>query len=1053
MNIVVTKNDKKENKKIEANLFANNLDFVFNKLNFSLNRRQFLKLIGASFILLSGITTSCRRPEIKIMPYTKNQKDMIPGLANYYSTSMPVTDNSIGLTVKSCEGRPIKIEGNKMHPFSLGYSNIYTQSSILELYDPDRSRNVKRKDINNQFIKSSWNDWDFYFNELFNKYSNSNGKGLSFLIGNNLNSLSILKLFNIINKKFFNSNFYFYDPLYNSVFKKSLNIFFETNVSYLNIFSNANLIVTINSDPLMDYSTGIINSVGYSKKKKIYSSTDCLNANRLYSIEANLSVTGMNADHRLIISENDSESFLRLLIYKLLSDNKLKWPDEFSISLSKEKFLDSLNIMENVFKDNESVIKFINILNKDLVQNLSRTLIISNNCNNINVNILTFLLNYILLGYKNTFEIYENNFNDYFKGNFDSIKELCNNIKENKIETLIVIASNPSYNFPKELEFNRISKNIKEIININMYENETSLISNWHLPLSHFLESWLDLVSLDGTISLSQPLIQSLTNSRSILDFFLQFSNIKQQSLQFIKKNFYDLNLVNNENEWKKIIHDGIFLKTKSKVKDKIFFNFNKIYESLNKFSIYKTSFDSLELVLKFSYSLLDGRYSNLSWLQELPDPITKLTWDNAVLISPELANKYGINSDVQKGGYKAEIIKLISKNVSIETPAFIVPGINKYSIISFLGYGRTNSGYIGTNIGIDFYPFLNENGDFIVNGIKISKTNKFVYLACSQNQLAVNDRDLSNNVILHLGDRPIVRSKSISEYIDNFDVFKEYNLSDELLEKKSDGYKKMPLQMTDPWKYNNNKWGMVIDLSLCIGCNACSIACQAENNIPIVGKIQVRKGRIMSWIRIDRYFLGNVNNPKIINQPMLCMHCENAPCEPVCPVAATVHDSEGLNTMVYNRCIGTRYCANNCPYKIRRFNYLDFTNSGDLYVDRINKDREKILKMQKNPDVTIRYRGVMEKCSYCTQRIQEAKSRARREGLDYNNLPNDYLIPACAQACSTNAIIFGNMNAKNSNVLLLKMLDRNYDLLEELNIRPRTSYLVKLQNINLGFN
>lgn len=1026
--------------------------FFDGKKKIILNRRQMLKLMGTSFILLTGAMISCRRPEIKIMPYTNNQKQIIPGISNYYASSYNLCNNSIGVLIKSNEGRPTKIEGNKMHPLSLGSSNIYIQSSILELYDPDRSKVVKKKNLNGSQENSNWNDWEKKFSEILSEFYLSNGKGLSFLFSDNLNSLSINKIKKLIKKNLFYSKWYHYISINNDSFKSNLLKIFDKNLNYILDLKKAKIILSINFDMFADPCLGLKNSHDFSLNRKIYDSKDCKKINRLYSVETCINLTSYLSDIRLLISYNEIENFLKLLSHELFINNNLSLPKEF-LRNDKELFFDFIDIKNIEINNKEKVLNFIKNLSYDLLNNLGNSIIIP--CNNISekVNSLINLLNFSLLNFGNTIKFYKDTiFENEDHNSINSISALCNSIINKEVENLIIIGGNPVYDTPGSLKFKQICKNINNIIYMGTHENETSKIANWHIPLNHTYESWIDFFSLDGTVTLCQPVINPLHNTKAFIDIFLQLAKVNMSSLEYIKKCFYDEKIIFNENEWKKAIHDGIFL---NKIfSEEINLNFNlknflEIISKINSFS--KKNFNNIEILFNHSYSLLDGRYSNISWLQELPDPVTKLTWDNVALLSPELANKLGIKSFVSKQGYKSEIISLSYKDIKIETPTYIVPGINNYSLIVFLGYGRVNSGFIGDKIGIDFFPLLPEDGSFYIENINILKINKHCFLSCSQNQFSLNDSKLTDGNSLTLGNRSIIKSKTLEDYLVNFDNFKLSSLPSELLEHNiGDNYKKQPIQLTKPWKYKGNKWGMVIDLNLCNGCSACSIACQSENNIPTVGKIQVRKGRIMNWIRIDRYFLGSTSQPNIFNQPVLCMHCENAPCEPVCPVAATVHDHEGLNTMVYNRCIGTRYCANNCPYKVRRFNYLDFTNSGNLYVEEKFKKREEILKLQKNPEVTIRYRGVMEKCTFCTQRIQEVKFKLKREGLDYNNIKDDDIETACSQACPTRAISFGNLNHSKSKVLLLKLLDRNYELLEELNIRPRVSYLIKIQNVNM---
>ena len=459
----------------------------------------------------------------------------------------------------------------------------------------------------------------------------------------------------------------------------------------------------------------------------------------------------------------------------------------------------------------------------------------------------------------------------------------------------------------------------------------------------------------------------------------------------------------------------------------------------------------NFELIIQNDYSLGDGRYSNLSWLQEMPDPVSKLSWGNALYISPSLAKKLRLKSRVKERIYSSQIVEIEFNDRKLRVPTFVMPGLGDYSLSISLGYGRSHAGCVGNKVGVNVYDLLSKKGQRIINGARLSLIDEFVELASTQEQFAMNGEVIQEIDTLTMHNRAPARDANLAHYQKKPDYVKEKALPLSMMAKDKVSGKMEPVQMTRSWAYNGNKWGMVIDLSSCIGCNACSVACQAENNVPVVGAKEVKRGRAMQWLRVDRYFTGDVNLPKTVSQPVPCMQCENAPCEPVCPVAATAHDTEGLNAMAYNRCIGTRYCANNCPYKVRRFNYFDFSDSGNLYVEKGKKERRKLLQMQKNPNVTIRYRGVMEKCTFCTQRISKAKIEARRHGRNPEKIPDGVIMPACAQSCPTKAITFGNLNDKNSEVVALKKVDRNYDLLDELNVRPRTSYLSKLRNPNPG--
>ncbi|MEM7496066.1 MAG: 4Fe-4S dicluster domain-containing protein, partial [Myxococcota bacterium] len=592
----------------------------------------------------------------------------------------------------------------------------------------------------------------------------------------------------------------------------------------------------------------------------------------------------------------------------------------------------------------------------------------------------------------------------------------------------------------------------------------------------------------DGTAAIGQPLIDPLHNARSCDQLLWQIADgtvTKAQDL--VRQTWLGLGKpLATEKQWRKAVHDGTIpgtafppasgktrdpatsrdaihrvstKKTRVALHGEILPHFVRQDDKANK-AAQRLAPNNLEVVFMPSYAVGDGRLANLAWLQELPDSMTKLTWGNALLLSPTLAKDMGIRSQTRGRLYQADVVRLrLGNSPAVETPTFVLPGLPPYSVVATLGYGRTHAGVVGNGVGVNFHPLLPNDGSLWALGGRITLTGKTKPLACTQEQFAMNAQAVRAGTTLGLAERDPTRNATAEHYRQHPDYVKAKGLP-MLLTHKEGGTNSSntthagatkesfaPLQTHKPWRYTGNKWGMVIDLTACIGCGACVTACQAENNIPVVGPAQVMRGRILHWIRVDRYYTGPVENPRAIHQPVVCMHCENAPCEPVCPVAATTHDSEGLNVMTYNRCIGTRYCANNCPYKVRRFNYLDYSNSGDMYVAPEKKRRQRLTALQHNPDVTVRYRGVMEKCTYCTQRIQQAKHKARLEKRDPHALRDGDVTPACAQTCPTQAITFGNLNDPNSAVATLKKADRDYQLLAELNTRPRTSYLGRLHN------
>lgn len=994
-------------------------------------RREALQLMGAS-LALAGLSISCRRPVEKIIPYIRQPELIIPGNPNYFATAIMSNGNAIGIVVESHEGRPTKIEGNKLHPSSLGASSSHMQASVLQLYDPDRA---KLPIWNN--ASSTWARWKKWLDEKTKEWSNNNGKGLAFLTTNSNNPTS-LRLQNEIKRKFPDSNWFLSSDFNNTNKEKGTYDIFGDGTRIKYNLDKANIIVSIHNDFLMLGDDHLRHAKNYAKGKLLNKDK----SNRLYVIESDTSVTGSNADNRLSLAVNDVIYFMEALCYELFVVN----------DLNNEYFKTSENIFKLIFPNTKKIVfsnhKFVKALAVDLIKNKSKSILTLGNHLPSSIHALCHVINIALNGIDKTFNILDIKKSEYYASmqDINSFSSLLEKIEKKEINELFIIDNNPVYRFPFIKK--QIIK-IPTVITMGIYKNETGHVSDWHLPISHFLENWDDGRSYDGTISIIQPLIAPLYNIYSkneILHQILSNGDIKS-SYDLVRDTFWNKNIIKSDKEWNVALHDGLVEKIKyKKIKINLLINFSLLSSSLKKIERNKLSFDNLELICKEDYSIAKGEYSNVSWLQELGDPITRLAWGNALLVSPKLAKKYKLSTEIKEMKYETDIVSLSIGKRKIFTPIFVLPGLPSYSMCISMGYGRTHAGFIGNNIGVNIGNLLNINEKEFILGVKVNKTNKKYNLSAIQIQLAVNSDSITKVDKLHLGNRDIVRSITLKEY--KTADLKKNSLLKNL--KHKEGILNKPIQVTRPFIYDKNAWGMVIDLNLCIGCSFCVIACQAENNIPVVGSQEVKRGRAMHWLRVDRYFIGPVDEAQSLHQPVACAHCENAPCEAVCPVAATVHDKEGLNTMVYNRCIGTRYCANNCPYKVRRFNYFDFTNSGDLYVDQQSLDRRKLLEMQYNPDVTIRYRGVMEKCTYCTQRIEEAKIAAKRIGNDANNLKDGTIIPACAQACPTNAIIFGNINDKSSNVYKLKNNDREYEMLEELNIRPRTSYLIRISNPNL---
>lgn len=995
-----------------------------------LQRREMLKLMGAS-IALAGTGVACRRPEEKILPYAHAPEDLIPGVANYFATAKASVFGATGLVVESHENRPTKIEGNKEHPASLGSASSQDQACVLELYDPDRSTSPMKRNERASFEKSTWLAWDEFAAAHAKRNLASQGQGFAIVYPGH-GCPTTERLLTEMKAQLPQMQVFAFDPMTEVNTAKGAELAFGPNARVLNEFDKAKVILTVHADPLMKGPAALRNARGFGKGRTVESARISMQMNRLYCVEAEYSVTGTNADHRHRLSVSKGGEFLLALAKELSSQIAIPETLKVQILAKATAKLDD---------------KFIKGLAKDLAGNTSSSLVVVGESQEPWVHALGHAINEGLSNIGQTVQVVK------AKGlvgesGFDGLAKLNQALEKKQISTLAVLDVNLAYATPGALRFNEVLKKADMLIHAGSYFDETAKFAHWHLPLSHFLESWGDATAWDGTVSIQQPLIDPLYQTRSIVEILASLqTGTHTKGYEVVQATWRgNLGLLASDKSWRKSVHDGIVAQTAYVNANNTKSDAERITDAIKGVaSSSDPTIDNLELLLSFDHRVLDGRLANLGWMQELPDPITKLTWDNALLLSPSLAKKMGLKSGVKDRFYVADVVNLTVNGVSIEVPSFVVPGLAEFTIIAAFGFGRTDAGSLGNNVGYNAYPLWPANGSRVIQNVKLSRTTKTYDLASTQEQFAMNGETIQEISMLSLQNRDPARVSDVSAYQADPNYTDKKAVKDSL--KGKDG---LPLQMTTPpWEYKGNKWGMVIDLTSCTGCNACVTACQSENNIPVVGKTQVMRSRAMHWIRIDRYFTGDVNEPMAIAQPIPCMHCENAPCEPVCPVAATAHDKEGLNAMTYNRCVGTRYCGNNCPYKVRKFNYLDFSHSGNLYVDEESKKRSRTLSMQMNPDVTVRYRGVMEKCTYCVQRIQEAKILATRNQKDPNALKDGSVTPACAQTCPTQAITFGNLNDEDSLVNKRKAVDRNYDLLDELNVRPRTSYLGKLRNPN----
>ena len=961
------------------------------------SRREFLKVMGAS-MALAGFT-GCRRPVEAIVPYVNQPEEIIPGIPNYYATTMALGEEVIGLLVESHEGRPTKIEGNELHPYSLGKAGIFHQAAILSLYDPDRSQNILYK---NQ--KKAWNDFVDSWRANFSNFVREQGAGIA-VVSETSSSPSLTYMKTKFTGTFPQSTWVTYDPVSNENTYRGISAATGKIYRPSYSFNQTQVILSLDCDFLMTETDSVINTHGFTKGRHINDRNGSMN--RLYSVESFYSITGAMADHRLRMKSTKIPEFAAALSQALST---------LGVTIPGLATIPKIELPA-------SSQKWLNVVAKDLKKSAGKSLITAGRRQPKQVHALVYALNSSLGNIGNTVKYTEPK--DLQSSNRAALSDLVGRIHAGKIDTVIILGGNPAYNAPVELNISEALKKTALSLHLSEYVNETSELVQWHIPMSHFLESWGDARSTDGTLSIGQPLIAPLYASHTPLELLSILSTPKKEksSYEIVRDKWREiLGAVNFEKKWNRTLHDGV-LKNSQLTHQSPKVNEKTLKKCFEDSSFTSSKEGETEIVFMASPAVYDGRFANNGWLQELPDPATKLVWDNAAIMSPDTAKKLGV--DLRRydklDAESFEMVQLTQGGNNLELPVFILPGHADDSITVYLGYGRRRCGQVGDGVGFDSYRLRTHDEPDVNVDIKVTKLGKLYPLSTTQRHHSMEGR-------------PIYREATLQHYNESGSL--EPHLT-----------KSPPLKSL--WKEHKNEtspqWGMTIDLNACTGCNACVVACQSENNVPVVGKKQAGYGRQMHWIRLDRYFSGDEKDPQMVQQPVPCMHCENAPCEQVCPVQATNHDKEGLNVMVYNRCIGTRYCSNNCPYKVRRFNFFNYTKYGPETRIR-GKNTSDVQYMSQNPDVTVRFRGVMEKCTYCTQRINQARIKSK---LDGNSLRDGDVTSACEQTCPAGAIAFGDITDNESRVSVNKRQDRNYVMLGELNVKPRTSYLGKLRNPN----
>jgi molybdopterin-containing oxidoreductase family iron-sulfur binding subunit len=944
-----------------------------------IHRRDVLKLMAAS-AALAGLSACTKLPTQKIVPYVRAPEEIIPGKPLFYATSMPQAGIAAGLLVESHMGRPTKIEGNPQHPGSLGGTDVFAQASVLDLYDPDRSQVV----IHEGRI-SDWSAFLAALNITREELRLRKGAGLRFLT-ETITSPSLTDQLRATMAAFPEAKWHQFEPCGRDAAREGARLAFGRYVNTVYRIGQADVVVSLDADFLCSGPGHVRHARDFSKRRIVEGPSSQMN--RLYVVESTPSNTGAMADHRLPMRASEVEGFASALSVRL----------GVAAGAARASATRAPN-------------EWIAVLARDLERHRGACLVIAGEEQPPAVHALAHAMN-AALGNVGKTVIYTEPLEANPVNEMESLRTLTAEIDAGQVDCLVIVGANPAYNAPLDFDFARQLLKVKQRVHMGLYVDETAELCHWHIPETHYLEAWGDARAYDGTLSTIQPLIAPLYQGKSAGELFAALAGHPERSSHDIVHDYWKGQHPGKDFEafWETSLHDGVMA---GPALPSISVSLQADFAKREPGIVLQEG--AIELVFRPDPTIGDGRFANNGWLQELPKPLTKLTWDNAAMVSPATAQRLQVGN--------GDVVKLKLEEREVRAPIWVTPGQPDNSVTLHLGYGRRRAGHLGTGIGVNAYALRTSRWPWAAPA-QIEKTGERYWLAATQhhNIIETGDRRAEEESVAAFR-RDLIRVATLEEFRKNPGFAQEPDR----------GAKELSLYPDRP--NEGYAWGMAIDLNRCIGCNACVVACQAENNIPVVGKDQVLAGREMHWIRVDTYFRGGLENPETYLEPVLCMQCENAPCEGVCPVGATVHSPEGLNEMVYNRCVGTRYCSNNCPYKVRRFNFK-------LYSDWTTPS----LYGLRNPNVTVRSRGVMEKCTYCVQRINAAKIEAEKAD---RGVRDGEIVTACQGACPAEAIVFGDIHDPQSRVSKLKALSRNYSLLEDLNTRPRTTYLARVRNPN----
>ena len=920
-------------------------------------RRNFLKIMGAS-LALAGLGACTKQPTEYMMPYVEAPEKLITGKPLFYATAFPVSGVANPILVETHEFRPTKVEGNPQHPASLGAADVPTQASVLGLYDPDRLQTV-----NNLGEIRSYSSFLLAFIGILAKQREKNGAGIRILT-QTVTSPTLYGQLQDVLKLYPGAKWYQWEATGHGRRAGSQLAFGQyLNTTYK--FDQADVVLAIDANFLANGPGGVRYARDFASRRVVRDGATT--QSRFYVVETTPTSTGAKADHRLPLKPSEIAPFVHNLAAAISGGGA------------------------------GAASPFVATLVKDLLAAKGKSIVIAGDDQSPEVHAVVHYINQ-LLDNNGATVVLTKSLDQKPVDQFADIQSLTNDLNSGQVDLLLILGGNPVFDAPASLNLRGAIQLAKQRIRLGLYDDETSEVCQWLIPENHAFEFWSDAPAYDGTLSIIQPLIAPLYGGKSAHDLLSAFTETPEKTSHASVRDYWKTQHAGADFEtfWNHSVHDGY-------VKDSAYPAIKAEAKAVAATAA-PAAGEGYDVSFHFDPYILDGRYGNNTWLQELPRPMSRLSWDNAVIVSEKTAKDLDVKDE--------DRVEVSVNGQTVWGSIWRVPGQPDGSLGLTLGYGRTRSGRAGNGAGFNVNPLRTLANPYTATGAKVKKLGEKFRLAAVQHHFTMEGRDP-------------VRTGTLADYIQN------PHFAQEASETAPKGLTILP----QVWEYKGYAWGMAIDLTACSGCNACVAACQAENNIAVVGKEQVLNTREMHWIRIDRYYSGTSENPQSYFQPVACQQCESAPCEVVCPVAATVHDAEGLNNMVYNRCVGTRYCSNNCPYKVRRFNFL------------LDTDWEtESIKLQRNPDVTVRSRGVMEKCSYCVQRINYAKIMAEKED---RRVQDGEIVPACQSTCPSDAIAFGDLNDPKSRVNKWKSQAIDYSLLGELNTRPRTTYLADIRNPN----